>query len=259
MKHLTLKRAESLAFVEIERPPANALSGEVIEELDALLSQIEQDLRVRTILIYGKGKFFSAGADIKEFAGVEDADKFFRLGQRGQEVFSRIENFRIPVIAAIHGAALGGGLELAMACHIRYVSNEAKLGLPELKLGLVPGFGGTQRLPGLVGASKAAEMIMTGEPITGMEAVSCGLASKCFPEDDLLREAEEVAHSIAEKSPESLKAVIELLQFEKSSRIEQGLSHERRLFGELFNSENGHEGIKAFMEKREPVFKREKG
>ena len=166
MDFLTWENDQLVSIATIQRPPANALASQLIEEIDQWLTAVEQDTQVRCLLIHGEGRFFSAGADIKEFTQIKDGVAFSELSKRGQHVFERMESFPKPIIASIHGAALGGGLELAMGCHIRYVSDTAKLGLPELQLGLVPGFAGSQRLPRLVGIAKAAEMLLTSEPIT---------------------------------------------------------------------------------------------
>lgn len=257
MEFLSVSKEEYAAFVQINRPPANALSTDVIQELDHLFDELEQDQEIRAILLYGEGRFFSAGADIKEFTEVKSGEEFSRLAEQGQRVFERIEGFSKPVVAAIHGAALGGGLELAMACHIRLVSESAKLGLPELQLGLVPGFAGTQRLPRYVGTAKAAEMLFTSEPLSGKEAVDWGLANRSFPEEELFNQAKEMVKKIAGKSPASLRAAIELLQFGKGDRFYEGVKQEALKFGEVFSTSDGQEGIKAFIEKRKPVFKGE--
>ncbi|WP_144463161.1 enoyl-CoA hydratase [Siminovitchia fortis] len=254
MEFLSVSKENNAAFIKMERPPANALSTAVIRELDRQLDELENDKDVRAILLFGEGRFFSAGADIKEFTEVPNGEAFTELAADGQRVFEKIESFPKPVIAAIHGAALGGGLELAMACHIRLVSDNAKLGLPELQLGLIPGFGGTQRLPRYVGAAKAAEMLFTSKPLTGKEAVQWGLANQSYPEEDLLNEAKEMVLSIAKKSPASLKAAIELLQYGKDGRFYEGVKLEAKKFGEVFTTKDGQEGIRAFIEKREPNF-----
>lgn len=193
MEFLSWKVEEGVAIVTIQRPPANALSRGLILEVDEMLSTVENDDAIRVIVLHGEGRFFSAGADIKEFTEVSSGEEFSKLASSGQKVFERLETFSKPVIAAIHGAALGGGLELAMACHIRYVSEDAKLGLPELQLGLIPGFAGTQRLPRYVGVAKAAEMLFTSEPISGAEAVQAGLATRAFPAEELLAKSLEIA------------------------------------------------------------------
>ncbi|MGD7007685.1 enoyl-CoA hydratase [Metabacillus sp. 84] len=257
MGYLSVQKEEYVAIVKIDNPPANARGSYVLEELAAFIEDAEHDPSIRAILLYGEGKFFSAGADIKEFTKVESGKEFSRLAAKGQELFDRIESFRKPVIAAIHGAALGGGLELAMSCHIRIVTENAKLGLPELQLGLVPGFGGTQRLPRYVGEAKALEMMATSEPITGAEAAQLGLANKAVQDEMLLHEAKQLAGKMALKSPNTLKAVIELLNIRKSSSYQEGMAREAALFGEVFDKQDAKEGIQAFLEKRPPQFKGE--
>lgn len=254
MEFLTVKKEEGVAVVTINRPPANALSRALILEVDSLLDQLEGDDSIRVIVLHGEGKFFSAGADIKEFTEVTSGEEFSKLAASGQQVFERLERFKKPVIAAIHGAALGGGLELAMGCHMRTVSEKAKLGLPELQLGLIPGFAGTQRLPRYVGIAKAAEMLLTSEPINGVEAVRLGLANHAFPEEELLPKTIELAKKMVNKSPVAVKAAIEMLQYTKHASYDEGVNAEAASFGEVFVSEDAKEGISAFLEKRQPVF-----
>ncbi|WP_102691128.1 enoyl-CoA hydratase [Rummeliibacillus pycnus] len=255
MEYLNYTVDEGVAITTINRPPANALSRALIEEVNLLLDAVENDEDVRVVLLHGEGRFFSAGADIKEFTKVSSEKEFETLSTRGQDVFERLEKFSKPVIAAIHGAALGGGLELAMSCHFRYVSETAKLGLPELQLGLIPGFGGTQRLPRYVGVAKAAEMMFTSEPISGVDAVKWGLANRAVPEESLLEEALKTAKKIAKKSPVALKTAIEMLQFTKATSFYDGITAEAKGFGTVFVTKDAKEGITAFIEKREPVFK----
>lgn len=254
MEYLKWSHNDFVATITIERPPANALSSGVLKELSAVLDEVEDNSEVRVILIHGEGRFFSAGADIKEFTTIESGEDFSNLATYGQNLFERMEKFPKPIIAAIHGAALGGGLELAMGCHFRLVAENAKLGLPELQLGLIPGFAGTQRLPRYVGTARAAEMLFTSDPITGLEAVQYGLANHAFPEEQLLENAYKMAKKIAKKSPGSIKAAIELLNFGKTGQFYEGVKKEAELFGEVFVSEDGKEGISAFINKREPNF-----
>lgn len=254
MEFLSISIEEGVAVVTINRPPANALSRALISEVDALLDSVENDEAVRVVVLHGEGRFFSAGADIKEFTSITSGEEFSKLAASGQAVFERLECFGKPVIAAIHGAALGGGLELAMGCHMRFVANNAKLGLPELQLGLIPGFAGTQRLPRYVGMPKAAEMLLTSDPISGEEAAQFGLANKAFSEEELLPETMEIAKKIARKSPIAVKAALSMLQYTKPSTYYEGVKAEADSFGEVFVSEDAKEGIQAFMEKREPIF-----
>ncbi|MFD3445380.1 enoyl-CoA hydratase [Microbacteriaceae bacterium 4G12] len=254
MSFLSLTVEDHVALLQINHPPANAMSSHVIKEVDELLNQIEQDETVRAVLVYGEGRFFSAGADIKEFTAIADTKQAAVLSRNGQVVFERVEKFPKPIIAAIHGAALGGGLEFAMSCHMRLVSENAKLGLPELSLGLIPGFAGTQRLPRYIGKAKALELLLTGEPLTGVEAAQWGLANKAYPEETLLEEAKKIAKKAAAKSVASTRAVLELVQTLKTSEYYEGVQREAQLFGEVFTTADGKEGVSAFLEKRKPVF-----
>ncbi|MCA1031981.1 enoyl-CoA hydratase [Bacillus timonensis] len=254
MEYLKVNIEDFIATISINRPPANALSSAVLRELSSVLDDLESNEETRVIVIHGEGRFFSAGADIKEFTTITSGEDFSKLSTYGQELFERMERFSKPIIASIHGAALGGGLELAMGCHFRVVSETAKLGLPELQLGLIPGFAGTARLPKLVGIPRAAEMLWTSEPITGIEAVTFGLANHAFPEDSLLEETYKLAKKIAQKSPVSIKATVELLNMSKTEQYENSVKREAELFGKVFVSEDGQEGIQAFIEKRKANF-----
>jgi enoyl-CoA hydratase len=254
MEFLSWKVEEGVAIVTISRPPANALSQGLIQDVDTFLDAVEQDEAVRVIVIHGEGRFFSAGADIKEFTSVASGEEFSGLAKNGQVVFERLETFPKPIIAAIHGAALGGGLELAMGCHMRFVTETAKLGLPELSLGIIPGFAGTQRLPRYVGVAKAAEIMFTSDPISGVEAVQWGLANRAFSEEELLPKTLEIAKKIAKKSPIALKAAIQMINYSKTPSFYEGVEAEAASFGEVFVSSDAKEGIQAFIEKREPIF-----
>lgn len=254
MGFLHWSHEEFIATIKIERPPANALSSQVLKELSDILDEIEFHQDIRVIVLRGEGRFFSAGADIKEFTTISTGEDFGSLSTLGQDLFERMERYPKPIIAVIHGAALGGGLELAMACHFRLVTENAKLGLPELQLGLVPGFAGSQRLPKYVGTAKAAEMLFTSDPITGVEAVQYGLANHAFLEEELLEKSYKIAKKIAKKSPIALSAAIELLNYGKTNEFYSGVKKEVELFEKVFLSKDGQEGISAFLEKREPKF-----
>lgn len=254
MEYLEWSHQDMIATIIINRPPANALSSGLIRELSVVLDEIEPNSDIRVIVIRGEGRFFSAGADIKEFTTIQSGDDFSQLSKNGQQLFERMETFSKPIIAAVHGAALGGGLELAMACHFRLVTESAKLGLPELQLGLIPGFGGTQRLPRYVGVAKAAEIMFTSEPISGKEAVQWGLANHAYPEEVLLEKTYEIAKKISKKSPVSISAAINLLNCAKTEEFHVGINTEAELFGKVFGSEDAKEGISAFISKREPSF-----
>lgn len=254
MSFLQLSKEGAISVITINRPPANAMSYSLIIELDELFDQIAKDAETRVVVIHGEGRFFSAGADIKEFTQVSE-QQLHDQTMSVHEIFRKIETFEKPVIAAIHGAALGGGLELAMSCHIRYVASNAKLGLPELNLGLIPGYGGTQRLPSHVGLAKAAELMFTSESLTGEEAVQWGLANAHFPEAELYESVLAKANKIAEKSPIALKSAIDLLRLGDAPNLRETLEAEAQHFAGCFKSEDAKEGITAFVEKRKPVFK----
>lgn len=245
-----------VAYLTIQSPPANALSSTLIDDLAEKLDGIEQNTAIKTIVLKGEGKFFSAGADIKEFTSLQNATDYEVLAEKGQQLFHRIEHFSIPVIASIHGAALGGGLELAMACHIRVVTENAKLGLPETTLGIIPGFAGTQRLPHYVGTAKAYEMILTGEPISGVEAQSLGLANKVVKPEELDHETMKLASKIAEKSSVSINSIMHLIPYAKTEQFSKGAQAEIKAFGKVFGSDDAREGVQAFIEKRKPNFQK---
>lgn len=239
-----------VATLTINSPPANALSSTLIQDMDEHLDTIAADPSIKAVILKGEGRFFSAGADIKEFTSLQDANDFSVLGKNGQDVFHKMETYHIPIIAAIHGAALGGGLEMAMACHIRIVTESAKLGLPELTLGIIPGFAGTQRLPQHVGNAKAYEMILTGEPINGKEAAHYGLANQVVEEDALTKKVNELVEKIVSKSKPTISKVMELVPYAKLHSFTDGVNQESKAFAEVFGNEDAKEGIAAFIEKR---------
>jgi len=250
----TLEFREQIAVLTIQSPPANALSTTLLKDLAVELDNIEAENSAKAVILRGEGRFFSAGADIKEFTALQQADDYEALSKVGQNLFDRMEKFHLPIIAAIHGASLGGGLELAMACHMRIVSKSAKLGLPELTLGIIPGFAGTQRLPQLVGSPKAYEMILTGSTIDGEEAARLGLANHAVEEEAVMDKALELAKKITEKSKPAITRVMELIPYAKVASFQEGSDSEARAFGEIFGNEDATEGIQAFLEKRKPRF-----
>jgi enoyl-CoA hydratase len=243
-----------VATLTIQSPPANALSSNLLKALSEKLDLIEKDEKVKAIILRGDGRFFSAGADIKEFTSLQEASDYQSLSEYGQQLFDRIENFSIPVIAAIHGAVLGGGMELAMACHIRIVTEKTKLGLPELSLGIIPGFAGTQRLPRYVGTAKAYEMILTGEPISAKEAYEFGLVNQIVGEEEVFDVANTLASKIASKSRPTINRIMQLIPYAKPENFANGVKAEAVAFGEIFGSEDAKEGVQAFIEKRKPNF-----
>lgn len=254
MAHLKTEVDEKIAVITIDRPPANALSSELLKELDQVLERYRNDDDIRVLVLRGEGRFFCAGADIKEFTTIQSKKEAYFLARKGQHILDKIEQYPKPVIASIHGVALGGGLELAMSCHMRIVSETAKLGLPETTLGIIPGFAGTQRLPRLVGPSKAVEMILSAEPITGVEAVEWGLANQAVVEEEVFTKTMDLARKIAEKSPATVSAVLYLINRMETASFAERVEKEAELFSEVFSREDAKEGIRAFLEKRKPNF-----
>ena len=251
--NILLSKEEKTALITINRPESlNALNAETIKELVVALEVLEKDSEVRVIIITGSGeKSFVAGADIKEFSDFnqQQAEDLARSGQNF--LFNKIENLSKPVIAAVNGFALGGGLELAMCCHIRYASENAKLGLPEVTLGLIPGYGGTQRLPKLVGKGLANELIFSAKMISAQRGKEIGLINDVYPIEDLLTKTRELAKTISNNSPMAIsKAIIAT----NLSDTDKGFETEIKSFGELFDLDDKKEGVTAFLEKRKPNF-----
>lgn len=248
--------SDGIAVVTINRPDKlNALNSATIEELHACMVSLQAADSVRVVVLRGSGeKAFVAGADISELAAM-DASTAETLACRGQELMNLIENLGKPVIAAVGGFALGGGCELALACTFRYASENAKLGLPETGLGLIPGFGGTQRLPRLVGRGRALEMILTGGMVTAVDAMAIGLVNKVYAHDDLMTAVMEVAGELAGKSALTARVALKAVNEGLGMNQDSGCRLEAALFGVAGSSGDAHEGCQAFLEKRKPNFK----
>jgi enoyl-CoA hydratase/carnithine racemase len=249
------KIEEGVALVTLNHPPVNALTPELLTELAGTFDSLATDDAVKSVVLTGAGRFFVAGADIRVLASIPSSVEGEAMARQGQMLLNKIEALEKPVVAAINGACLGGGLELAMCCHIRLAAEGAKLGQPEINLGLMPGFGGTQRLPRLIGQSKAMELILTGEPISAREAMHLGLVSQVVAVDDLLRQAQGLARTLAMKSQVALRASLRAIRRGGELPLFDGLAVEARLFGELCDTEDRKEGAAAFLEKRQPRFK----
>jgi enoyl-CoA hydratase len=253
--HLLSILNEGVLTLTIERPEAlNALNSRVIAELAQAIDAAQTNAAAHVIILTGSGsKAFVAGADIKEFADF-DAPKGKELARLGQEsLFNRIERSAKPVIAAINGFALGGGLELALASHVRIASDTAKMGLPEVSLGVIPGYGGTQRLPQIVGKGKAMEMILTARMIGAEDALACGLVNQVVALEDLLPAADKMARSMMKNSPKALQTAIQAILAGYEDGI-NGFEAEITCFGASFETEDFKEGTQAFIEKRKPQF-----
>jgi enoyl-CoA hydratase len=254
-KNIEVKIEKGIATITINRPKAlNALNTETLEELKNVLEVLQNDDGVKVIVITGAGeKAFVAGADISEMKdmSVFEAKKFAELGQK---VFRKIELMKKPVIAAVNGYALGGGCELALACDIRIASRNAKFGQPEVGLGIIPGFGGTQRLPRIVGVSKAKELIYTGDMIDAEEALRIGLISKVVEQDKLLEEAYGIAKKIMSKGLVAVSLAKEAINKSLEVDIDSGMEYEANAFAMCFGTQDQKEGMAAFLEKRAPKF-----
>ncbi len=252
---LELTQSEGIATLTFNRPKAlNALNSALLQELSQALDHIQADEAIRVLLLTGAGeKSFIAGADISEIATLSPlAAKQF--AQLGQNAISKLQQLSIPVIAAVNGFALGGGCEMALACDFIYASEKALFGLPETTLGLIPGFGGTQRLPRLIGANRAKEMIFTGKHISAVEAADIGLVNKIFAPAELLAAAQETAKLIAAKGKASLYAAKQVVGTGLNTDLETGLAMERDAFALCLASPDAQEGTTAFLEKRKAVF-----
>ncbi|HEY74991.1 MAG TPA: hypothetical protein G4O00_02270 [Thermoflexia bacterium] len=251
---------DRIAVLTIDHPPVNSFNKQVVTELDEAIDQLLADDEVKAIVITGGGtNAFVAGADIPEIKELLDnpgegyaaAREFL---ERGQRVFLKIERATKPVIAAINGFCLGGGLELAMACHMRICSDRARLGQPEINLGLIPGWGGTQRLARLTNKGKAIELILTGDMITAQEAYRIGLVNKVVPAGAVLKEARDLARKIVSKSKFPIAAALRAITDGLETTIEEGLKIEADQFVGLASTEDIREGVTAFLEKRQPKF-----
>ncbi len=254
MPHTLLTVSHRIARVTLHYPPANVLTHALLKELEQVFGELEVDDYVRVVVLTGFDRFFSAGADIHELTHLNSKYSGSEFSGRGQACLNRIERFDKPVIAAINGICLGGGLELAMACHLRIAAAGISLGLPEIKLGVIPGFGGTQRLTRMIGVSKATELILTGDRITAEEALTIGLVNRVVPATDLLKEAEMLAGVVVARGRIATQAALRAIRVGLDSPISEGLARESELFGELCETQDKKEGMQAFLDKRPPQF-----
>ena len=252
MLHQLLTISHHIARITLHNPPANVLNLSVLKELELVLNEVEKDEYVRVVIVTGTGRLFCAGADINELAHLTSAHGGAEFSVRGQSLLNRIERSEKPVLAVINGTCVGGGLELALACHIRVAAAGALLGLPEIKLGLIPGFGGTQRLPRVVGASKAAELILTGESLPAEEALRIGLVSRVAPPHELMAQAEAIAALITARGKSAIEAALHAIRGGLDIPLSEGLAREAELFGRLCVTRDKQEAVQAFLEKRQP-------
>jgi enoyl-CoA hydratase len=254
-KNIVLLKEDKIAVLTINRPRAlNALNSETLKELELAIDEITSDDQIYAVILTGEGKAFVAGADITEMKDL-DVMGGRRFGNLGNKVFRKLETLEKPIIAAVNGFALGGGCELAMACDIRIASSKAKFGQPEVGLGITPGFGGTQRLPRLVGLGMAKELIYTAKIIGAQEAFRIGLVNKVVEPEDLLIEAKALANTIAGQAPIAVSFCKAAINKGTQMDIDTALSYESELFGECFSTEDQKNGMIAFTLKKEKCFK----
>ncbi|OGX12693.1 MAG: enoyl-CoA hydratase [Omnitrophica WOR_2 bacterium RIFCSPLOWO2_02_FULL_63_16] len=255
MQYLKVTAEEGVAVVTIDRPPVNALNRQVMAELDQALEAVKTDAAVKVVILTGGGSFaFVAGADVKEIASLSSGREAAEVAARGQAVMTKIQRLGKPVIAAINGVCLGGGNELAMACHLRLTGDRVRFGQPEINLGIIPGFGGTQRLPRLIGTIKALELILTGDLITAQEAHRLGLVNQVVPQDQVMKAAKDLARKIASKGQVAVQAALRVTEQGLGQPLEAGLAAEAEAFGRVAETQDAKEGVSAFLEKRQPKF-----
>ncbi len=244
----------ALGVITIDNPPHNLLGREVIREIERSLSELEGNGSVRVIILTGSGEYFSTGADIGEIAAVEEEASAKRMCVRGHSVFHRFWLARVPTIAALNGNCLGGGLEIALACHLRIAEEGIRLGFPEIRLGLIPGWGGTQRMLRYVGPSIALEYILTGRMMSAERAMELGIVNEVSPRGEALKEAKRLGRRIAEKSEKAVGEALKTIRNGLETSLEDALDHEAGCFGRLRATKEVEEGIRAFFEGRRPKF-----
>ena len=252
---LQYREEAAVATIRLHRPEKkNSLNGEMRHEMERLLRELARKPDVRAVILTGGAEIFCAGADISEIAGTGSAESAYNHAREFQILFDQVEALPQPVIAAVSGYALGGGCELTLACDFRIASETARFGLPEIKIGAFPGGGGTQRLPRLIGAAKAKEMILTGDPITAEEALAAGLVLRVTSKETLLQEAKDFAEKLAALPRLALQASKMLINRSQQMDLASGLELEARSFGGIAHTHDLAEGTKAFLEKRKPAF-----
>ena len=253
-QYLGVAVEEKVCTLTISNPPANLLSRAVLTEISGFLDGVAKDPNVKALVITGAGSFFIVGADIKEISELKNSADGKEASHLGQMVFDKLEQLPIPSIAAINGHCLGGGNELAMSCSIRIANERSRIGQPEINLGILPGFGGTQRLPRLVGKSRALELNLTGDMITAKAAEAMGLVNKAVPEEEVLKQAMGLAKKIAGKSRPAVEGILRLTREGMEMPLKEALKLESELFGKLCDGHDMKEGLAAFLEKRSPKF-----
>ncbi len=247
---------DRIAIITIDHAPVNALNNEVLDELSEMVDEVVADSNVKAAIITGGGQMaFVAGADINEFTKLNTPEQAKGFIGKGQSTFNKIENSPKPFIAAINGVALGGGMELAMACHMRIAGDRVRFGQPEINLGIIPGWGGTQRLTRIVGPAKATELILTADNFTAQEAFRLNLVNKVVPGGEVLKTAKDLAKKIVSKGAVAIAAAMDAIGKARDAELNAGLAIEAGNVLKLVLTEDAKEGITAFLTKRQPVFK----
>jgi len=246
---------DRIAMVTIERRPVNALNRQTMQELDQVVDALAENAEVKAVIVTGAGSLaFVAGADIKEVSELASAQEAQEVSAKGQAVLLKLQRLRKPVIAAINGVCLGGGLELAMACHLRVAGDRARFGQPEINLGIIPGWGGTQRLPRLIGQAKATEWILTGDVFSAQDALKLGLVNHVVPQDQVLKVAKDLARKLAGKGAVAIAQSLHAIEAGLEGSLDEGLGKEASAFGVVAATADSKEGVNAFLEKRQPKF-----
>ena len=254
-QYIKLAVEEHIAVLTIDHPPANALDVTTLTELDSAIDELSKDSNVKAVIITGAGQFaFCAGADINVINSIKGPDDALRMVLTGQGILNKIENMNKPVIAAVNAVCLGGGNELAMACHMRIASDRARFGQPEINLGIIPGFGGTQRLPRLVGKAKALEILLTADMIPAQEAYRIGLVNKVVPEGEVVKAARDLAKRIVAKGQVTISLIMQSVDEGLKTSLDKGLMIEAENFGRVMATDDAKEGVSAFLQKRQPKF-----
>ena len=255
LKFLSVTNEEGVSFLSINRPPVNALGKQLLEEFDQAVDLLAADDKTKVVVIVSAiPNVFIAGVDLKEMAALTTPEDIVKVIQKGQAVFNKIENLDKPVIAAIQGACVGGGQELVMACHLRIASDRTRFAQPEITLGIIPGFGGSQRLPRIVGPSRATELILTGDLITPQEAFRIGLVNRVVSDGALIKTAREMAKKIAKHGLPAIRASMRAIRDGLDKPMAEGLRVEEKEFKSITGTQDMREGIRAFVEKRQPKF-----
>lgn len=255
-KHCLFDKKDRVAIITINRPPMNALARQTLLEIDQILDEVENDNDIRSVVLGGSGeKMFSAGADVSEFGNMGDKEEAEKNLLRMHALFNRIEAFPKPVIACLNGKALGGGNELQMACHLAVAGESVELGLPEVRLGIMPGYGGTQRLPRLIGRRRAMELILNGDRISAGKALEYGLVNRVVSDENVREEAFQWAVMLAGGPPLAIKGIIDSVVRGTDKKLEEGMAVERENMMKVSGTEDAIEGVSAFFTKRTPEFK----